>query len=699
MRPARWQDRWLFVGLAVSFAVGLVVALGGCGGSPPPDARVVNPADREDAGREHVGREDANRANENGASAGGLLAGPARADLTVAGTSPADVSSDEARRTASSPTAHASAKEDAAVAFERPAGSAELRPRVSARLIEVAAASGIRFQPDNDVVPGRFFLPEIMGTGLAWFDYDHDGRWDLFAADGGPLEAVTARTGTSEPGLREGTRQGSRETDPRQPQRQPPQLANDRSGTGGNERPSARGRLFRNADQGRFDDITAATWLHPSGYMQGCAVGDYDADGFPDLYVTGFGGDSLWRNQGDGTFVEIESGASDELWSTSAAWFDADSDGDLDLYVVNYLDVTLANRRICRYDGKPGYCGPGDYAAVPDRLWLNQGDGTFVDRLESLGFSTPQGKGLAIVVVDLDADCRAEVYVANDMDANLLFTRSRSDAAGPANQWLEVGMESGAAVSGSGQNEASMGIACADFDGDALPDIYLTHYFQSKNTLYRNLGGLQFHDDSYRSRAAVTSFESLGFGSAAFDFDRDGASDLLVVNGHVLGPAVAPFAMTPQVLWNDGRGRLYEASGDAGPFFQEARVGRSVAAVDYDNDGDLDFAVSHIAQPIALLRNDTATDRHFLGLELRTRDRMPPVGGRIEVQSGSTRVTLPIMAGGSYLAASDTRVLAGLGASSGPVRATIHWPSGRTQVCEALAADRYWIVYEGEEPR
>ncbi|MFM7073489.1 MAG: CRTAC1 family protein [Planctomycetota bacterium] len=565
----------------------------------------------------------------------------------------------------------------------------------------MAGPTGVRFQPNNDVVPGRFFLPEIMGTGLAWLDYDGDGLWDLFAADGGPLDPVgTASLGAVRDAVPDplGAAVETAVDAPSAPKASSNPAQTGEESAGG--RFAAGGRLFRNRGVAGFEEVMAATRLGPSGYMQGCAVGDYDADGFPDLYVACFGRDSLWRNQGDGTFVELKAAVSDEQWSTSAAWLDADSDGDLDLYVVSYLDVSLANSRICRYDGKPGYCGPGDFAAVPDRLWLSQGDGTFVDALEKLGFSTPQGKGLAIVAVDLDADCRAEVYVANDMDANLLFTRGRGGAESARGAvWTEVGMESGSAVSGTGQNEASMGIACADFDGDGLPDIYLTHYFQSKNTLYRNLGGLRFHDDSYRSRAAVTSFESLGFGSAPVDFDRDGAIDLFVANGHVLGPAVEPFAMTPQLLWNDGRGRLYDASGDAGPFFQESRIGRSVASADYDNDGDLDMAMSHVAQPIALLRNDTRTGRHFLGFELRTRDRVPPVGGRIEVVAGDVRVTLPVIAGGSYLAASDPRVLAGIGANAGPARATIFWPSGRTQVCEGLVVDRYWVVYEGEAPR
>lgn len=579
-----------------------------------------------------------------------------------------------------------------------PASTSEPRPSVTPRFLDVAGATGVRFQPNNDVVPGRFFLPEIMGTGLAWLDYDGDGLWDLFAADGGPLDAVRDSVLSAVRDPISDTRSVAVESDG--DAMSDPKTLSKTAETRGGGRFGVGGRLFRNRGAAGFEEVIAATRLGPSGYMQGCAVGDYDADGFPDLYVACFGRDSLWRNQGDGTFVEVKTAVSDEQWSTSAAWLDADGDGDLDLYVVNYLDVSLANSRVCRYEGKPGYCGPGEFAAVPDRLWLSRGDGTFVDALEELGFSTPQGKGLAIVAVDLDADCRAEVYVANDMDANLLFTRGHGGGeSARGTPWIEVGMESGAAVSGTGQNEASMGIACADFDGDGLPDIYLTHYFQSKNTLYRNLGGLRFHDDSYRSRAAVTSFESLGFGSAPLDFDRDGAIDLFVANGHVLGPAVEPFAMTPQLLWNDGRGRLYDASGDAGPFFQESRIGRSVASADYDNDGDLDMAVSHVAQPIALLRNDTRTGRHFLGLELRTRDRVPPVGGRIEVVAGDVRVTLPIIAGGSYLAASDPRVLAGLGVNAGPARVTIYWPGGRTQVCEGLAVDRYWVVYEGEAPR
>lgn len=511
------------------------------------------------------------------------------------------------------------------------------------------------------MVPGRYFLPEVMGTGLAWIDFDGDGWLDLFCGNGCPLDPL----------------------DPQQTQ--------------------TRSRLYRNMAAERFVDVTVESQGWDRGYAQGCAVGDYDADGFPDLFIACYGHDALLRNNGDGTFstVTAAAGVGDEQWSSSAAWFDADADGDLDLYVVNYLDVTLANRKVCRYGGQPGYCGPGDFQPVPDRLWRNRGDGTFDEALEELGLAIPNGKGLAIVVLDLDRDLRPEIYVGNDMDANSLFTRGDSPLAGatadPPRPWAEVGMAAGCAVSGMGLNEASMGISCADFDGDGWPDLYLTHYFNSKNTLYRNLGELRFADDSFRSRAAVTSFQSLGFGTVPLDFDRDGRPDLFVANGHVLGPEVPPFAMRPQLLWNDGMGRLFSAESQAGDYFQAEWLGRCVAAADYDHDGDLDVAVSHLAAPVALLRNDTATGRHALSLDLRTRSRVPPVGGRVEVRWADRTITVPVQAGGSYLATHDPRLIVGTGEQSDHIALTIYWPSGKVQEMASVTTAGRWIVYEGED--
>lgn len=511
-----------------------------------------------------------------------------------------------------------------------------------------------------DALPKRYFLPEIMGGGAGWFDYDGDGRLDLYVRDGCRLE---------------------------DPDETPP----DRTS-----------RLFRNTGQSKFDDVTIPSTSGFRGFGQGCAIGDFDADGFPDLCLTNYGASTLLHNNGDATFTDVtpDAGVGEGQWGTSAAWFDADGDGTLDLYVANYLNVTLANSRSCEYGGKPGYCGPGSYAALADRLHLNRGDGTFAEAAEDFGFHDEEGKGLAVIIADFDDDLLPEVFVANDMTPNHLFTRSSTfNADGrPRRMYANAARTSGCAVSDVGQNEAGMGIACADFDGDGRLDIFITHYYHAKNTLYRNRGQLMFDDDSRRSRIAATSFESLGFGTWAFDFDRDGAPDLFVANGHVLGPDYVPSIMRPQLLHNTS-GIFADISDEAGEYFQDRYLGRGVAAADYDNDGDIDLAVTHVDRPLALLRNETETGRRFIGLQLDTPSRIPPVGGRVVVTCGSLRQTLPIISGGSYLSASDTRLLAGLGSRADPVSIEIYWPSGRVDHFDALEPDRYWQVIEGREPQ
>jgi hypothetical protein len=535
---------------------------------------------------------------------------------------------------------------------------------VHPRFVDVARQSGIDFTYFNDAMPDRFFLPEVMGGGAAWIDYDGDGWLDLFVTN-----ACLAK-----------------DPDPNQ-----------------REHIS---RLYRNLGNGRFEDVTLSSSAWHNGFGQGCAVGDYDADGFPDLFLSNYSADVLLHNNGDGTFTNVtaSAGTSDPDWSSSAAWFDANGDGLLDLYVVNYLNTTWANHQTCRYSGAIGYCGPGEYDAVTDRLYINQGDGTFLEQLDAYGMTAPNGKGLVIVVVDLDDDLRPEVYVGNDMTPAFLFTRgdsplAKSSGSARSRRYAEVALEAGCAVSAEGLNEASMGFACADFDADGLFDLYVTHYYNAKNTLYHNLGQLSFVDDSYRTRVAALSKQSLGFGTAPIDYDRDGAPDLFVANGHVLGKNVKPCAMRPQLLHNDAQGRFDDTSRVAGGYFQEFWLGRGVAAADYDNDGDLDLFVSHLERPVALLRNDTQTGRHFVGFDLRTHNRIPPVGGRVVVTSGKYRRTMPVVAGGSYLSSSDGRLLFGLADEPGPVTVEIFWPSGRVDKFERMDVDCYWIVYEGDSPQ
>jgi hypothetical protein len=551
---------------------------------------------------------------------------------------------------------------DSSLPISRPLASASKIPvaHVAPRFIEVARERGIDFTFFTDAVPDRYFLPEIMGGGAGWLDFDGDGRLDLYVREGCRLEA---------------------------PDETPPDRVS---------------RLFRNMGHGEFHDVTSASDSGFQGYGQGCAVGDFDADGFPDLFIANFGTNALFQNNGDGTFADVTtvSGVGAGQWASSAAWFDADADGLLDLYVANYMDVTFENSKVCEYDKKPGYCGPGSYKPLPDVVYRNRGDGTFVDATEEWGFSETEGNGLAVVAADFDNDLRPEVYVANDMTPNHLFTQSSTfDAEGvPRKRYANVAHSAGCALSDAGMNEAGMGIACADFDGDGLPDLFLTHYYHMKNTLYHNRGGLIFDDDSRRTRIAATSFESLGFGTWAFDYDRDGDPDLFVANGHVLGSNHTPNEMRPQLLLNT-RGVFSDISDEAGEYFQGFWLGRGVAAADFDDDGDLDLVVTHLDRRLALLSNETTTGNGFIGLELLTVSRIPPVGGRVVVTCGSLRQVMTIMAGGSYLCASDSRILAGIGDASDPVQVELYWPSGRVDTFNDLEPNRYWRIVEGRQPR
>ena len=526
--------------------------------------------------------------------------------------------------------------------------------------VDVAKMSGVNFTFFSDTVRGRYFLPEIMGGGIGWLDFDGDGRLDVYFRNGSLLAADAVRTG---------------------------------------EHPS---RLFRNIGAGQFADVTLPADVGNEAYGQGIAVGDYDADGFPDMYLSNFGIDFLLRNNGDGTFSNVTATArvSDPHWSTSAVWCDIDGDHDLDLFVCNYMNVSWQTHKTCEYSGKPGYCGPGSFASLPDAVYLNQGNGTFVESAAALGFVDVDGNGLAVVAADFDDDQKFEIFVANDMTPNQMYTQSThfDEPTTRRLKYLNVAQQGGCALSYDGLNEAGMGISIADFDGDGRIDLYITHYFHKKNTLYRNRNQLIFDDDSRRSRVAATSYESLGFGTCALDYDRDGDADIFVANGHVLGPEQEPNLMRPQLLMNVG-GLFYDVSDRAGGYFQRKFLGRGVASADYDDDGDIDIAVSNIDDGAGLLRNDTKTERQFIGFELTQLDRSLPIGGRAVVTKGKRRQILPVIGGGSYLSTSDPRIVAGLDAGTDPVKVEIFWPSGRVDRYENLAVDRYWVIVEGFTPR
>ena len=530
------------------------------------------------------------------------------------------------------------------------------------RFVDIAQSRGIDFTYFNDEVPDRFYIPEIQGGGVAWVDFDSDGWLDLYLINGCRLV----------------------ESDPNQSEFE--------------------NRLFRNLGNGHFVDVTRSAASADTRFGHGVAVGDFDADGFYDLYISNYGENALLRNNGDGTFEHVENraGVADPLWGTSTLWVDANADGLLDLYVANYTDWDPAQHELCLYDKSFGYCGPRDYNAQPDRFFLNQGDGTFVDAAQTLGLSAPKGKALGVVALDLDNDVKPEIYVANDMCANFLFTQSRPSIAKLVESdndqlFLNLASVAGCAVSERGLEEASMGIACGDFDRNGFNDIYLTHFHQQKGTLYQNQGnGLQFLDASRRTKIARHTYDTLGFGTIAFDYDRDGALDLFMTNGHVLGSQHEISWMRPQLLQNEGAGNFVDVSSACGPYFERRLLGRAAAGGDFDNDGDLDLAISHLKDPFGLLENRTETGRSFLGLELATANRIPPIGGRVIVHHAGKKQMLPVMAGGSYLSSSDQRLLFGLDNNASDVTVEIHWPSGRVDKLVDLEPNCYWLVREGQ---
>jgi hypothetical protein len=538
--------------------------------------------------------------------------------------------------------------------FDDPARDVSALPTPQFR--DVAEDVGVNFRRFNDEVKGRYFLPEVMGGGIGWIDVDHDGRFELYAINGCPL--------WDEYSPADSTYQN---------------------------------RLFRNLGQ-KFQDITSVSGTGDVGYGQGCAVGDLNADGFSDLYVTNFGRNALLQSNGDGTYQDNtqQAGVDCHNWSTSAVWFDANSDGLNDLYVTNYLQMTRENHRSCNYGSGEGYCGPGGWDGVSDVLYLNAGDGTFHEQSgDDWGIPANGAKGLAVAVVDFDDDQIPEVYVGNDMMPNFLLRR-KARIENPSHDGIyeNIANIAGCAVSFEGMNEASMGVACSDFDRDGLVDIFLTHYFESKNTLYRNLGNMLFEDASRQTRIAATSFDKLGFGTVSFDSNRDGADDIFIANGHVLGPNHSPNEMTAQLLLNDGSGVFTDVSVSCGPYFEKLCLGRGAAGCDFDNDGLLDIAVSHLDQQLALLRNDTEPSGHYLGIQLHAKNRCHPVGARIRVRSSQIDRTVSVIGGGSYLSANDPRLLIAVGPTPEPLNVTIEWPSGTSIQYENLIPGRYWALTE-----
>ena len=498
------------------------------------------------------------------------------------------------------------------------------------RFVDIASGSGIDFVHYTGA-SGRKYLPETMGAGLAFFDYDSDGDLDLYFPNGAPLPG-SPRTSTPVNAL----------------------YRNDGSNSGSQ----------------RFTFTGAAA---DTGYGMGCCLGDYDSDGDLDLYLTNFGINRLYRND-EGRFTDVtgRAGVGDASWSTGCAFVDTDQDGLLDIYVVNYLGRGIAGAPRCVKDGRPYYCHPSRYPAQADILFANQGRGRFADITRASGvYEDVDGKGLGIAVFDYDQDGDLDLYIANDTTRNFLY---RNDGG----LFAEIGEFAGAAYNGDALPEAGMGVAVSDVEGDGDFDIFVTNFELETNTLYQYEGRDFFADGTFAADLGGPGLAHLGFGALFLDYDNDGDEDLFVANGHIqtdmrLHDGTIGADQPDQIFANDGNGRFYDISSLAGAYFRLPMISRGVASGDFDQDGDLDLAVTHCGQAPSLLRNDGGNNRNWLQLYADPAGFID-AGVRLRLRAGSITQHKQIVAGASYLSQSEQAAFFGLGEATRVDTLEIVWP-------------------------
>ncbi len=531
----------------------------------------------------------------------------------------------------------------------------------SIRLRDVTRQTGIAFR-HTDGSSGRRYVVETVSAGLATFDYDLDGDIDVYFLNGAPLR------GTSRP--------VSKVT-----------LA-------------PRNALYRNDGNWKFTDVTDRAGVGDSRFGLGVAVGDYDNDGDPDLYLNNYGPNVLYRNNGDGTFtdVAVEAGvANGHQVGAGACFLDIDSDGDLDLYVANYLDFRYDNHRAVRHQGHPVYAGPLDYRPLPDTLYRNNGDGTFTDVSQQSGVGAHAGTAMGIVCADYDDDGDTDVFVANDDMGNFLF---QNDGTG---KFQEVALMAGFAYDLAGSEQSSMGVECADYDNDGRLDFCVTSYQRELATLYRNLGGGLLQDVTRVTKAGAGSLPYVTWGNGLVDFDNDGDRDLFIAAGHLqdnveLFDDTTTYLERNIVLMNTGNGKFVNVSNQCGDGLAVKLSSRGAAFDDLDNDGDLDVVVLNSRGKPTLLRNDSPAGHHWVQIRLRgVKTNRGGVGARVKVAAGDLTQVDEVHSGRSYQSHYGTRLHFGLGKRDRIDRIEVRWAGGGIDVVENPPVDRLLTITEGSK--